>query len=166
MISKYDDEEQTISLWKLQFSDYLIVFQTKRLSFRTIGIGFVNVRSFVRHKISSSSISKTVRHIITKFRGDFQAGIIYSPTGYDIIICFRSEVTVEKQSKIPPTTASRGISQERFKLRSWNLTCLSKTNGPINLPDRTSLAASGRLQNVIIYCTKVRKTGPGEQRVE
>ena len=33
--------------------------------------------------------------------------------------------------------------------------------GPTNWPEMTSLAASGRLQNVTKYYIKVHKTGPG-----
>ena len=40
------------------------------------------------------------------------------------------------------------------------------TIGLANLWDMTSLAAFGRLQNAIKYCTKVHKTGPAGQRVE
>ena len=36
---------------------------------------------------------------------------------------------------------------------------LSATVNLTNLPDMTSLAASGRLQNAIKYCTKVPYTG-------
>ena len=35
-----------------------------------------------------------------------------------------------------------------------------------NLPDMTSPAISGRLQDAIKYCTKVHRTGPAGQRVE
>ena len=38
--------------------------------------------------------------------------------------------------------------------------------GLTNVPDMTSLAASGRLQNAIKYCAEVRKTGPAGQRME
>ena len=64
-------------------------------AFRAIGIGFANVRSFVRHEISSSNISKTVRPRITKFYGDIHTDIVYSHTGYDVIIYFQSEVIGE-----------------------------------------------------------------------
>ena len=48
-----------------------------------------------------------------------------------------------------------------------NFTRFSGTTGPTNLPDMTSLVASGRLQNAINYCTKVmRKTAPVGQRVK
>ena len=36
---------------------------------------------------------------------------------------------------------------------------MAGTIGLKNIPDMTSLAASGRLQNAIKYCTKVLKTG-------
>ena len=71
---------------------------------------------------------------------------------------------MEKQSK----TASNGfwwISRETFKLGSRNCTIvfwtiLSRTSGPTNLLEIASPAPSGRLQNAIKYCRKVRKTGP------
>ena len=44
--------------------------------------------------------------------------IVYSKTGYDVIIYFRSEVIGEKLSNILPPMASGGISQERFNLGS------------------------------------------------
>ena len=48
-----------------------------------------------------------------------------------------------------------------------NFTHLSGITGPTNLPDMTSLVASGRLQNAIKYWTKVmRKVGPVDQRVK
>ena len=50
----------------------------------------------------------------------------------------------KKMSKIPPPTASDGISQERFRLGSPNFTHLSATVGLTNLLERTSLAVSGR----------------------
>ena len=67
---------------------------------------------------------------------------------------------------MPPPTASGGISQERFRRGSRTFAGLSGTIGSQNLPNMTSLAASGRLQNAVKYCTKVRKTGPADQRVE
>ena len=66
---------------------------------------------------------------------------------------------LKKRSKMPPQTALGGISRERFKRGSRNLTRLSRTTAPINLPQMTSLAVFGRLKNAIKYCTKVRKTG-------
>ena len=70
--------------------------------------------------------------------------------------------------KMPPPTALGGISRERFKRGSPNSTHLSETIGNTKLPDShmASLAASGRLQSAIKYCTKVDKTGPAGQRVE
>ena len=58
------------------------------------------------------------------------------------------------------------ISRKRFVRRSPYFTRLSGKICPTNLPDMTSLAASGRLQNAIKYCAKVRKTGPGGLRVD
>ena len=51
------------------------------------------------------------------------------------------------------------ISEERFKRRSRKFTPLSGTDSLTNMPDMTSLATSGLLQNAIKYFTKVRKTG-------
>ena len=62
---------------------------------------------------------------------------------------------------MPPPAASCRISRERFKRGSRNFTSISGTYGPTNLPDMTLLASCSRLQKVIIYCTKVRKTGAG-----
>ena len=59
----------------------LLVFRRKK----TIG-HLMFVRSFVRHEISSSNISKPVWPRITKFYEDIHADIIYSQTGYDVII--------------------------------------------------------------------------------
>ena len=41
-------------------------------------------------------ISKTVLHRITKFHRNIHTDIIYSHTGYHVIIYFRSEVLGEK----------------------------------------------------------------------
>ena len=61
---------------------------------------------------------------------------------------------------MPLHTASGGISRVRFKRGSQNFTELSKTTGTTNVPGATLLVTSGRLQNVIKYCTKLmRKTG-------
>ena len=116
-------------------------------------------RSFALHEISPSNILRTVWPRITIFYVDIHTDIVYSRTGYDVIISFRSEVTVKKRSKLPPPTASGGISQEWFKLRSRNFTHLLMTIGLTNLPDTTPLTSPSRLRNAIKYCTKLRKTG-------
>ena len=59
-----------------------------------------------------------------------------------------------------------GISREQFTPGSQKFYQLIGAIGLTNLPDTTSLDASGRLQNAIDYCTKVRETGPAGQRVE
>ena len=82
-------------------------------------------------------------------------------TGYFWLALIEVQKTVEN-------AASNGfgaISQERFKRGSRNLTRVSRTIGPTKLPDMTSLAVSGRLQNVIKYGTVVRKTGLVGQRI-
>ena len=55
------------------------------------------------------------------------------------------------------------ISRERFLTKFYKL---NETMTLTNVPDVTSLAVSGRLQNGIKYCTKLRKAGPVGQRVE
>ena len=64
-------------------------------------------------------------------------------------------IEVQKRSKMPPQTASGGISPEWFKRGSPNFEQLSETTGPTNRSDMTSLVASSRLRNAIIYCNKV-----------
>ena len=48
------------------------------------------VRSFVRHEISSSNVSKTVWPRITKYYRDNHTDMVDNQTGYDVIIYFRS----------------------------------------------------------------------------
>ena len=102
---------------------------------------------FVRHEISSSNMSKTVLPRISQFYTDIIPTLSTATPDmmYDVIIYFRSEVIAKRLSKIPPPTASGGISPERFKVGSRNFTHLSRTIGLINLLERTSLAVSGRM---------------------
>ena len=65
----------------------------------------------------------------------------------------------KKLSKMLPPTASGQISREGVMRGPLNFANLSGTIIPIHLPYITSLAASVQLQNVIKYCTEVRKTG-------
>ena len=93
-----------------------------------------------------------------------QVDMPYTSTGYDITNYILSEARETKPSKMPPQTASGGISGERVKQGSPNFKQLSGITGPTNVPDMTSLITSGRLQNAIKYCTKeMRKTGPAGQ---
>ena len=59
-----------------------------------------------------------------------------------------------------PRRTSGGVYREWLKIGSQNGTRLLGTIGLTNLLDLTSLAASGRLQNAIKYCTKVTKRVP------
>ena len=121
--------------------------------------------SFVRHEISPSSFS---REPFDRESPNFtwtSTDIVCSHTGFDVIIYFQSEVLAKELSKILPPTASGGICRERFKQGSLNFINLSRTICLINLPDKTSPAASSRLQNAIKYCTKVCKTSPVGQSV-
>ena len=110
-------------------------------------------------------ISRTVWARITKFYADMHTNMPYICTRCDVTNYLRSEVITKKPSTMPPQMASVGISQERFKRGSPNFTRLLGTTGSINLPDMTSLVASGRLQNAIKYCTKVVERPVG-QRVQ
>ena len=87
-------------------------------------IGFI---MFVRREINSSNMSKTIWPRITKFYRDIHTNIVYSHTGYEAIIYFRSKIIAKKLLKIPLPTASGGISRKWFKLRSRNFTRLSRT---------------------------------------
>ena len=71
---------------------------------------------------------------------------------------------LKKRSKIPSPTASGLISGERFERRARKFTHLSGTVSSTKLPGMGSLAVSSRLQNLIKYCTKVRKNGCGRHR--
>ena len=59
--------------------------------------------------------------------------------------------TSSRLSKIPPLAASGGISREQFEQGSRHFTHLLRTIDLTNLPDMTSLASSGRLQNAIKF---------------
>ena len=82
---------------------------------RTIGIGLDHVRSFVRHEVSPSNISRTVYPIITKFYTNIHTEIVCCRIGYDVIIYFWSEVIAKKTAENTASTASGGIPRERFK---------------------------------------------------
>ena len=111
--------------------------------------------------------SWTVWARIAKFYRHIHANMLYICTWYYFTNDFQLEVIAKKLSKMPPQTASGGISWEWFKRGSPNFTQLSRITGATNLPDMTSLVASGRLQNTIKYWTKVmRKTGPVGKRVK
>ena len=71
-----------------------------------------------------------------------------SSINQSIFFSFRSEVILKKPSKMPPSTASGGISRERFLRGLRHFTGLSGTIGPTRLLDMTSLAVSGLLQTV------------------
>ena len=95
---------------------------------------------------------------ITKFYRDIHTDIVYSHTGYDAIVYFRSKVIAKKLSKIP-------LRQLRVEFlgnglaRTTKFYTLVKGNRSYKPAGMTSLPSSGRLQNVVKYCTEVRKTG-------
>ena len=92
-----------------------------------------------------------------QFYMDVLTELFYIHTEYDVINYFRSEIFTKKLSKMPHMTASGGIFQERFKSASQNLTRLLGTIDPTNLPDMTSLAVSGQLQNAFKSAQKCVK---------
>ena len=86
--------------------------------------------------------------------------MVYNHTGCDITGYFRLPVIeVEKTVEMWPSTVSVGIYRDLFAPRPPKFTCLSGTVDLTDLPDMTSLAVSGRLQNATKYCTKLLKTG-------
>ena len=58
---------------------------------------------------------------------------------------------------LPDGSYSEKNSQKRFKLGSRNFTHLSRTIDPTNIPEMTSLAASGRLQMLVNTAQKCAK---------
>ena len=107
------------------FSFLIFLGETPNSCFALFG-SFANVRLF-----DTKSAPRIYRQHFDlesrNFMGTFD--IVYSNTGYDIIIYFQSEVIGGKQSILPRLTASGGISSwEQLKLGSWNFTCLSKTS--------------------------------------
>ena len=110
-------------------------------------------------------MSRKVCPRITKFYTDIHTDPLHSNTGMDDTNYFLLEVIAKKISKMPHPIASDGIYAERFKQGSSDFTQLLETIGRIHALDMTLLAASGRLQNAIEYCTKVRKNDSGRQRI-
>ena len=119
--------------------------------------------SFVIHHKVSVSISwvKVLWHTITKFFKGIRTDVLYSHIGYDVTNYFWSEVR-PKENKTVKNTASVGFGLNfslTVKARITQFYTLIGDNQPQNLPDMTSLAASGRVVNAIKYCAKVCKTG-------
>ena len=105
----------------------------------------------------SHYISRTVWPKITQFYTDIHFDQPYIHTGYDITNYNSRQLLRKKTAKMLLPTTAGGISREGFKRGSRNFTGLSGTIGLTNLPDMTSLAISGWLQNAIKYCTKYVK---------
>ena len=81
--------------------------------------------------------------------------IVYCRTRYNIITYFRSEVIAKQLSKIPPMTASGGISRDLFLAMTMKFHKLIQDKR-LHKPTRKNVAAApGRLQNVTKYYTKV-----------
>ena len=101
-----------------------------------IAIGSVGrVRSFVRHKMRQSYISKTIWPIITKFDMYIHTDVLNSHNMTSLATTSGWQLSkFKKPSKIPPPPASGGISRERYKQGLPNFTHLSGTTGPTNLP--------------------------------
>ena len=76
----------------------LIFRRNASYAFLPCVIGFAHVRSFVRHEISPSNISKIVWRRITQFFVDIHADIVYNLTGFDVITHFRLETIVKQEA--------------------------------------------------------------------
>ena len=118
-----------------------------------IGMGFANVRSFVRHEISSWNIWKTIWPRITKFYRHIHTDILYSHTGYDVTIYFRSEAIRENSRKYR-LRRLRGDFSRTVQSRIMKFYTLIVAGVPPNLPEMASPAPSGRLQNAVKTCGK------------
>ena len=121
-----------------------------------------------RHKARQQYILRTAWPGITKLYMNFTpVGSMTTPDMTSLSTSGWQLSAFEKRTKMPPQTASGGISREEFKRGSPNFTRLSPTTGPTNLLDMTSLVSFSRLQIAIKYCTIVmRKTGSVGQWVK
>ena len=118
--------------------------------------------SFVRCEISSSNISKTVWARIIKFYRHIHTDIVYSSLHriwrhYLLPVGSYSE----KNSKMPPPTASGEISPARFNPVSWNLQAYRGQAAPKTCQKwRQQLIPVGCKKMLLNTAKKVRKTGP------
>ena len=146
----------------------------KNCQYRTTFTG--NVITFTVSYFSSNifnffkkiSIVKNIIYFTWQLPKVFEMSHWSDHTGYDVTYYIRSEVTAKNCRKyrlrrLRVKFLTKGLSNDHDR----NCTHLSGTIGLTNLPDMTSLAASGRLQNATIkYCANVRKPGPAGQRVD
>ena len=116
----------------------------------------IKVLKRVRLTTESNNSATVYPRIINKVCRDIQAYLVYSlmdmtsPATSD-----RHLWNLKKRSTtMPLSTASGRISGERFKRGARNFTCLSWTASLTKLPDRTSLAASGRLKMKLNFAPK------------
>ena len=116
----------------------------------------------VCHKVRQSYISRTVWHRITKFYRNIHTG--------------RSTTTPDMVASLATSVGQLSKFKKGWKCRCQRLYVEFLENGlredheilhayRDNMLDMTSLAVSGRLQNTIKYCTKVRWTDPAGQIV-
>ena len=99
---------------------------------------------------------------------DFNTDVVYSKTSdmTSVSNSGRSEVKEKKTVKTAPSDGFGGNFSIIILARITKLYTLIGTISLTNMPDMTSLVASGRLQNAITYCAKVCKSGPDGQRVQ
>ena len=138
-----------------------------RRAFRVIGIGFA---MFVY------SFDMKSPHRISRKRFDLESPNFTQtsiPTLSTVVPDMTSFSTSGRklQRKTVENTAFNGFGWNfsrtiQARIMKFKFTCLSRATGPTNLPEMTPPVASGRLQNVIEYCTKVGETGPAGPRVE
>ena len=124
------------------------------------------VRSFDTKSVSSSNIWTAVWPRNTKFHSPNFTGT-FTPTLSTATSDMTSLSTSGRnlQDKTVENTASVGFGWylSRTIMKFYTLI---EENGPHRSAGMIPPAASGRLQNVIISCIKVRKTGPAVQRDE
>ena len=123
-------------------------------SLTTSGLQLSKLKKRLKMPPPTASLSYLyIENRLSKNHQILQASIPTCPTlSLDItslLTSGRNQLQRKKTSKMHPQAASGGILRERFKRGSPNFTRFSRTTGPTNLPDMTSLVASGRLQNAI-----------------
>ena len=132
---KGKEEKIRVSSKRLQNRlDHTFIYLQFLAAFCSIVIGSVDRRRrrCRSYKVRQSYISRTFRPVITKLYKNLHTRQIYNHTGYDVTNYFRSEATAKK-TKMPPHTASGGISRDRFVRGSPNFARLSWIADPTNL---------------------------------
>ena len=109
------------------------------------------IGSYRRSKNSRKFRLRRLQSRNTKLGTYIHTDVLNSHTGYDVTGYLWSKV--KKRLKMPSSTALGGISRERLKPGSQNLTSSSETIGPIKPPDTTPIPVSGWLHDTLWSCT-------------